>query len=440
MPIVPNYMNQVNAQNWSEGLGSVVQALNNPQAFANAELLRAHKDYYGAQTEKTLASILHDQQLNSAKIGTEGAQASYYTAGAGEKDAATAQIKQQTRALANMEQGLLDAGVDSNTAHLGGLLFEAGGKNSTTENNADALIKLFRPDVKLAPGETAVLTSGGPIPSPLLPPQGQTAQTVQPSGLGTTLNRGAQVNGNMITAPGKNSAVIGTNPYAPSPALDSIAERSAIAAHLKENPAQKAAQLTQSLDAMEQLISGKDAPYQGPLGSALGAINILNPRAQQFNQMSKVAAAASRTEPGAVSNYEQQLFQSRVPNLSNSREANLAISALGKAAAKKTQEMESFVQRFMSQGGSLAQAERIQAEYELDPRSRAVVELPDGGVTLKPNVNIFDWYQDKLNNPGTALGSPNSSPLANAVSGTTSTDLTPDEQAELAALRAKHKR
>jgi hypothetical protein len=426
MPIVPNYMNQVNAQNWAEGLGSVVQALNNPQAFANAELLRAKK----AEIESSIA-------YQQGKLGLEtqqtAAQVNNYNSAAGAQSALRGKYEAETQGIVRGQKAQDGLGTTLVSAYgvtpaIGQAIQQVAiaSNDSNSKQMGDMIANLGRMNPQKGdPGEH-IFWAPGDWRKPPPTPQGQA---------------GPATVGNVTTVPtAKTPAVSGANPYAPAPAIDPVAERSAIAAHLKDNPAQKAAQLTQSLDAMQALISGNNAPYQGPLGSALGAINILNPNAQQFNQLSKVAAAASRTEPGAVSNYEQQLFQSRVPNLSNSREANQAIAALGKAAAKKTQETESFVQRFMSQGGSLAQAERIQAEYELDPRSRSVVELPDGGVTLKPNIGIFDWYQEKLNNPGTALGSPNSSPLANAVSGTPSTDLTPDEQAELAALRAKHKR
>lgn len=262
--------------------------------------------------------------------------------------------------------------------------------------------------------QAAAITNGVPlpqedaIPSPAMPMSGQSPMPGQRFSIGGR----PQVPSNEYV------------PYSSDPAQ----ERSAYNAWLKENPGQQATNLISSLNLMEQFTDQKGIdPYQGTFGEALSYIPTWvpfvggkTPEAEQFRQQSAIAAAASRTEPGQVSNYEQQLFARRVPNLSNTREANAAIIQVGKLGAQKKAETEAWMQRFIDMGGSFAQAQRIVNQYNTDPQSYAAQELTDGGIGFNPNYKTIDqWHQEKLGNPNSSLG--------DAVApSATSTQITPD--------------
>lgn len=206
MPIVPNYMNQVNAQNWAEGLGSVVQALNNPQAFANADLLRAKK----AEIEANIAyqqgklgldtqELGYKKNVYAAQANNQNADAAYHNAQARSQDLVGQQVQLQTKAMAGLGARLMATGVPEADAMLGQDLIVSGSAKSTSENNADAINKILqRSPVTIPQGGSVLL----PPSSPLLP-QNQPQQPAQ-ANLGTALTgrqSGPVFNGNMVSAP-----------------------------------------------------------------------------------------------------------------------------------------------------------------------------------------------------------------------------------------------
>jgi hypothetical protein len=215
MAIVPNYMNQVNAQNLTEGLGSIVQALNNPQAFANAELLRAHKDYYGAQSQKTLADILNDKQESTARVTTLGAQANQYNTGADVNRAQANQYAIETKAIIR-QQGAQDSlapslvatGVPQADANF---LQQAviASPTSTSKNIVDSANTWLQRDPVTVPQGGSVLL---PPTSPLLPQNQPNAAQPAPQATATSLGEaisglqsGPVFRGNMVTSPGMPS-------------------------------------------------------------------------------------------------------------------------------------------------------------------------------------------------------------------------------------------
>ena len=206
--------------------------------------------------------------------------------------------------------------------------------------------------------------------------------------------------GAIIVPDKKSFASVPSNPYAPySP--DPALERSAYNAWLKDNHGANHASTLASLNMLERFADGKgNDPYQGYGGQLLSFVPSFiggNPASQQFRQQASILASRARAEPGAVSNYEQQLFLQRVPNLSNSREANAAMIQVGKIGAQKAVETDIWMQRFIASGGSLAQAQSIANEYNSDPRNFGASENPDGTVNLNPNYPKIDqWYQEKL--------------------------------------------
>jgi len=308
---------------------------------------------------------------------------------------------------------------DSNSKQIGDMIANLGRLNPQTGNPGE--------NIFWAPGDWRMPTSA------------TTTQSSAPVGVGTAVRGGATTVGNVTTVPSaKSPAIAPANPYVPF-STSSDAEKAAYNKWVSENQGGKAAQLLSDLKKMEEYVSGPNAAYQGFLGSVLTKLPFLgNTRTQQFDADSKVAAANARTEPGSVSNFEQQLFLQRVPNPSRSPDANKSMIEAGVQGAKKTIETSNFIQKFVASGGSLSQAERIVNEYNLDPMSRAVEETKNGGVMVKPHVKIEDWYAKKLANPGRPLGT--SSDLASVVSGGSpqnSSQLTPEEQAELMARRAR---
>lgn len=227
MPIVPNYMNQANAQNWAEGLGSVVQALNNPQAFANADLLRAKKAEIEASIAYQQGKLGLERQETTAKLPVFAAQANNQNAEAAEHNAKARQndlVGQSLQRQMQAQNGLGDAvsaayGVnpavgkaiqqvaiasnDSNSKQIGDMISNLGRLNPQTANPGESVF--------WAPGDWRMpqppaQQGGSLVPQSQVPfSQGGGMGGQAPVGLGTAIQQGQSgpvTVGNVTTVPG----------------------------------------------------------------------------------------------------------------------------------------------------------------------------------------------------------------------------------------------
>lgn len=280
--------------------------------------------------------------------------------------------------------------------------------------------RVWYPPVPTFGGQPAAAPA---MPATMNPQQQGSAQPVQQGGMSVTaLPNG----GSIVGAPHGGDF----DPYAPMPPMDQREERNSYAEYIGKDgtPGARAAKELSALNNMRQIINSPNRPPMGgPLGAwanatswvpgANGFLGMGNPQAANFDQESKVAAAAAR-DPGKPSNYEEQLYLQRVPNLSRSPEANLAVVMAGQAGAAKQADIFNFVNRFREAGGSTDQAQRIAAEYLADPQTLAVVENPDKTITPNPKApSIFQWYASKAKSVPDALSANTHSSLADVLSG-----------------------
>jgi hypothetical protein len=327
MPFVNNAANAIalqNAANVENGLTSIGQALNNPQAWANADLLRAHKALTEAQTKKELNDIALGTALNQANVGNVNAEA--------------ALRKQQLDAFNASYNNLVANGVPHAKAKLVAGVWAAG--RGTSQDLANSLgstvgtvdqmalpvnaneaqtrqaVLLRDPKVNVAAGLTPAynianegnkpVVANNRVINPAMVPQispmsnqnllsaaygnqvptglgaqlqaptaqqsSSTTQTPQNQGLGSTLGD-ATVQPGMITLPWKNANPVSvpTNPLLPQPGIDPALSRKA----WNEFIGDKATGTTQanltSLNYLRDLINHQASNQQGDVTMGPGA-------------------------------------------------------------------------------------------------------------------------------------------------------------------------
>lgn len=142
-----------------------------------------------------------------------------------------------------------------------------------------------------------------------------------------------------------------------------------------------------------------------------------------------------------MTDYRAQLAESATPNLKMSPAARMALAMDQKAKEIQGMETSQYVKDALSAGIPFSQTQSVVSEYARDPRASQQAHTESGASYLNPGISFYDWLKEKQAAEIAAQAQVNGgrTPVLPSVQQTNGggSGLTPAEQAELMARRAR---